>query len=533
MKPFLTTSSILMFFMSAALAQSGEPIELKPGQRQLFLDDHIVERIEGLERTLHRPRKRGLVLKPDQPWEKGRAWAFSAPIWVSEERVYKWIYRPNYKNWSGLAVSKDGIHWEKPSLGLVEFNGSKENNLVSKRRIQKVVIDPYDPDPQRRYKGLAGNTPVVSADLLHWHNADSVRLKGGDSGSLTYDEQGRRLLAPTKMRSEGSKTKTYRQFKLTTSDDFRSWSKARFFFGADEEDQRLAVQRIRRWLSDPGRPRPLFVEPPPHLGWTPPEAIRELPKRRHSWNAQCQNISVFPYHGQYIALITLMYPTGAYLPKFQNTSAFFMVEVASTRDLKSWNRLREPFLTPARLDHGVAENYERMLVQVVNRPIVREDELWFYYNGCKAHQSFKGWGSGPGRYSTYMDGAPRKVESLSELEREDIAAGQSAIYLATLRLDGFVSLDAGGEAGFVLTKPLKLRGGQLFLNASCRDNSNASVEILNELGEAIAVSHTVTGDGVRLPVRWKENVDLTSLAGRTVRLKIHLKDADLYAFWTE
>jgi len=522
---------VLFALGQTTFAAEETPLELKQGRRQLFLDDHIIERIEGVKRTMHQPERRGLVLKPDQPWEKGRASAFSAPIWVPEERVYKWIYRPNYKNWSALAVSKDGIHWEKPLLGLVAFDGSKENNLVSNRRIQKVVRDPHDADPQRRYKGLAGNIPVVSADLVHWRNAGGPPVPGGDSGSLTYDEQGRRLLAPVKI-SDLSK-QTYRQFELVTSEDFRSWSKARFFFGTDEEDQRLAVQRISRWLSDPGRPRPLFVEPPPHLGWTPPDEIHKLPKRRRSWNAQCNNITVFPYQGQYIALITLLYPTGAYLPGHENTSAFFMVEVASTRDLRTWNRLREPFLTPARLDHGIVENYERMLVQPVNRPIVHEDELWFYYSGGKAHQGFKDSRYGPGRYSTYMDGTPRKAESLSELERKDIAAGKSALYLAALRLDGFVSLDADNEGGYVLTKPLKLRGEQLFLNASCRDNGSASVEIIDESSEAIAVSHSVTGDGVRLSVRWNQDVDLTSLAGRTVRLKIHLTEASLYACWTE
>ena len=59
-----------------------------------------------------------------------------------------------------------------------------------------------------------------------------------------------------------------------------------------------------------------------------------------------------------------------------------MVEMATTRDLRTWNRLREPFLTPARLDHGVARNYERMLVQPVNRPIERDGELWLYYTGA-------------------------------------------------------------------------------------------------------------------------------------------------------
>lgn len=79
------------------------------------------------------------------------------------------------------AVSDDGIHWEKPSLGLVTFNGSKDNNLVDFPAEQTaaltVLYEPDDPDPQRRYK-MAYETPVdgrirfciaFSADGLHWH----------------------------------------------------------------------------------------------------------------------------------------------------------------------------------------------------------------------------------------------------------------------------------------------------------------------------------------------------------------------------
>lgn len=514
-------------FFGENASYANQPLTLS-SQKQLFLDDHCVERMDGLKRTLHQPKKQGVVISPDRWWEGGRASAFSAPIWVPEEGIYKWVYRPNYKNWSGLAISEDGIEWEKPNLGLVEFEGSKENNLFSDRRIHKVVYDTHASDPERRYKGLAGNTPVVSADLLHWQDAGVSDVPGGDSGSFTYDEQKGQFLAPVKI-SDASK-ESYRQFELITSKDFKKWSEVRFFFGADEEDQRIAIDRIRCWLSDPGRPRPLFVEPPPHLGWTPPKEIRRLPKRRHSWNAQCNNISVFPYGGQYIALITLLYPTGAYLPEHGNTTGFFMVEVATTRDLKTWNRLREPFLMPARLDHGVAENYERMLVQTVNRPILVNNELWFYYSGSKEHQGFESSRYGNGRYDTYMDGTPRTEESLSELEKKDIAAGESAIYLATLRLDGFVSLDADSEGGFVLTKPFKCEGNAMFLNASCKEAGYASVELLDESGETIAVSHPVFGDGVRLAV---EGIDLNSLGGRRVRVKVHLKQASLYAFWTE
>ena len=51
----------------------------------------------------------------------------------------------------------DGVHWDKPELGLVEFNGSRKDSLFptpDNRRLVHVVFDPDDPDPNRRYKGL-------------------------------------------------------------------------------------------------------------------------------------------------------------------------------------------------------------------------------------------------------------------------------------------------------------------------------------------------------------------------------------------
>ena len=59
----------ILFALAAVLASnaSAAPIEMKPGRKQLFLDDHVIEQVRGLERTMHRPEKRGAVLKPDTP----------------------------------------------------------------------------------------------------------------------------------------------------------------------------------------------------------------------------------------------------------------------------------------------------------------------------------------------------------------------------------------------------------------------------------------------------------------------------------
>ena len=79
------------------------------------------------------------------------------------------------------AVSRDGVNWEKPKLGLVEYNGSKENNIVDLRggrcdfAALPVLYDPDDPNPDRRFKlafesGVYGNGVAVafSPDGFRW-----------------------------------------------------------------------------------------------------------------------------------------------------------------------------------------------------------------------------------------------------------------------------------------------------------------------------------------------------------------------------
>ena len=164
-----------------------------------------------------------------------------------------------------------------------------------------------------------------------------------------------------------------------------------------------------------------------------------------------------------------------------------------------------------------------------NQPVERGDELWFYYVGAKWRVPI---------YDRYTDGSPRKIATLSPEERADYQDGWMAICLAVLRRDGFISLDAEAKVGSILTKPLRLNGSQLFLNLDAGKDGSARVEVHDETGRAIRgfslrSAVPATGDSVRCVVRWRSGSDIARLAGKTVKLKIHLKGAKLYAFWTE
>jgi hypothetical protein len=102
-----------------------------------------------------------------------------------------------------------------------------------------------------------------------------------------------------------------------------------------------------------------------------------------------------------------------------------------------------------------------------------------------------------------------------------------------LRMDGFVSMNAGPTGGYLLTEPFVLPAGDLFLNAACSPSGHVSVELLAASGASLAVSEPVTGDAVRLPAHWRKRYDPAAGIGRPVRLRFTLENAELYAFWIE
>jgi hypothetical protein len=121
----------------------------------------------------------GSIIKDDGHF---RMWYIALDEELRKWPVEKGIFRPSY------AESTDGVNWTRPSLGLVEYKGSTENNLL---KISpgpmgfinlKVLMEPDDPDPKKRYKmsaqtwwhsdkGFGRGTLVTlfSADGFSWN----------------------------------------------------------------------------------------------------------------------------------------------------------------------------------------------------------------------------------------------------------------------------------------------------------------------------------------------------------------------------
>ena len=150
-----------------------------------------------------------------------------------------------------------------------------------------------------------------------------------------------------------------------------------------------------------------------------------------------------------------------------------------------------------------------------NAPVVRDDRIWIYYTGWNI---------------------PYNEEAMTRTHEGWVEKGirmQRAIGVATLRLDGFASLQAGGASGTLITRQLRCPGGSLQVNGDVR--GELKVEVLDAAGTPIpgfaaGDSVVIRGDNLRHPVRWRGNQVLDSLRGRPVKLRFVLRDADLCSF---
>jgi hypothetical protein len=120
-------------------------------------------------------------------------------------------------------------------------------------------------------------------------------------------------------------------------------------------------------------------------------------------------------------------------------------------------------------------------------------------------------------------------------ERRERRDGGGATGLATLRRDGFASLDAGPDGGTLTTRPVRFAGKHLFVNADVA-SGELTAEVLDERGKVVdgltrAVCVPVRADKTLQAVTWKAG-DLARVGGRPVRFRFHLKKSGrLYAFW--
>ena len=156
--------------------------------KQLFIDGRFIASSRNVELRMNPPAKLGPVLLPERPWED-KSIGFCASV-LEHDGVFKLFYRADSHAAGAsvcLATSTDGLHWDRPRIGLYEFGGSKDNNIVFRdtdnseayRGVGETVVflDPHG-SPEQRFKLIASKgwpDPKTaglychsSPDGVHW-----------------------------------------------------------------------------------------------------------------------------------------------------------------------------------------------------------------------------------------------------------------------------------------------------------------------------------------------------------------------------
>jgi hypothetical protein len=507
----------LVTFMPAVGADDASRVPVPPieigSRRELFVDELLIDRLGGDAAVrLHHPEPREIALVHDAPWEGSGSGYHS---------VFKDgnLYRIYYKAWQldvdggkvrtnshplycCYAESDDGIHWRKPELGLHEFRGSKANNIVlTSGPLGPLNVDAGHPavfkdeNPaaaaDARYKAIIhssnpnGLIPFKSPDGIHWtpmtETAVLTKLGAFDSQNLAFWDGVRgEYRAYWRIFTAGVTTEKewrpggYRAIRTATSKDLIEWNPHADLTYAGSPAEELYTNQVKPYHR---APHILLGFPTRYTdrGWS--DSMKALPELAHRESRAAAN---------------RRYGTAI-------TEALVM----ASRDGVHFRRWNEAFL----------------------RPGIERDGTWNY-----GHQ-YIAWHLVETKSA--LEGAP---DELSLYATESYWTGNnSALRRYTLRLDGFVSVSAPMRGGELVTKPLTFAGGRLSLNFSSSVAGGIQVEIQDAAGGAIPGFSAencppIFGDSLARTVPWKGGGDLSALAGKPVRLRFILKDADLYSF---
>jgi len=451
-------------------------------RRELFVDEFLIADMRGTRLQLSRPERREVVLTFDAPWEDNVAFPLSV---FQDQGSVRLVYRAaipdltrEHEGIAALAESTDGGRtFQRPDLGLVEFAGTKRNNILAIGGPPGVPPAFLDTNPNcradARYKGLTSKWQALyamcSPDGLRW-----------------------RAMTPEPIRMEGTFDTVNTAFWDSLGGSYRCFT--RFFAqvpaeGEDPDDPNARLTAVRAIQSSTS---------PDFTNWTPPVPHQYADQERLT---QLYTNATLPCPGAehiYLAFPNRFVEERVSKPDYPYqgvNDALFM----ASRDCIHWTRYLEAWVRPG-LD-------PRNWTERNNYPV---------------------WGilqTSPEEWSTYVTEHYRQRDVPGRLRR------------LSIRPHGLVSVHADHEGGELVTKPFAFSGRELRLNYSTSAAGSVRVELQDEAGSPLA-GHRLTdmqplfGDELDRAIAWNGGTDLSQFIGTPVRLRLVLRDADVFAFRT-
>lgn len=448
------------------------------GRLEMFVDDFLIEKMDGTTLKLHEPVPAGVVLRFDRPWEG----AFSGYITVMKDgELFRMYYRGSPQagrdgsehEVTCYAESRDGINWAKPDLKLFEVQATRDNNVVlagqspfSHNFAPFLDTRPYVPVGER-YKALAGTSEkglfgFVSPDGLRWRKIRNTPLltKGAfDSQNVGFWSEAEKCYALYLRTWTTGEFQGFRTVSRSTSPDFLDWTDPVGMSFGDTPAEHLYTSQTHPYFRAPH----LYIALP----------MRFLPGRKALTDAQARELGVNAgYAGDCAEVV-------------------FMTSRGGTRYARTF---MEGYIRPG-LDPG-------------------------------------NWASRAGM--TALGVVPTGLSEMSLYKQAHYAQPSCHLLRYTLRTDGFVSVNAPFRGGEFVTRTLTFGGTELVLNFSTGAAGAIRVEIQDSEGEPIpgfklAETPESVGDDIARVVTWKSGANLSRLSGQPVKLRFRMQDADIYS----
>ena len=246
-----------------------EPLHIA-SRLELFIDDYLIDHLNGSRLHLHEPTPSGIVMRFDSPWEG----SFSAYITILRDGDRLRMYYRGLPSAGGdnsakevtcYAESKDGIAWTKPSLGLFEVQGTRDNNVVLafdppfSSNFAPFVDSRSGVAPNERFKALAGSSKTglflfASGDGIHWKKVQSTAVIQGapfDSQNVAFWSPAENCYALYFRTWSGGPFTGFRTISRSTSTNLLQWSPGQGMTFGDAPSEHLYTSQTHPYFRAP------------------------------------------------------------------------------------------------------------------------------------------------------------------------------------------------------------------------------------------------------------------------------------------
>ena len=468
--------------------------------KELFIDDHIIQEIKGARKVLKRAVKHpdNPLMVPDRPWETQKL-NRGAVHYDEPEGIFKMWYPYFLKEektadgWDiegvlGYATSRDGLAWDKPIINTRDGNNLADAPVHANP--PAVFKDPADPDPRRRYKMMYGGV--------------DPKVPNGWATFVAYSPDGIRW-TPEALNPVVPHSDTI----CSVHWDPRSGAYVSYLrFGPPN------IRLIARTQSED------FVH------WSPKLTVIRRTKMDEPFATQHYGMKIMPYEGVYIGLLEAYHgQTDQPIPADKLWMDKADTQLTFSRNGLTWTRVGPEGAIPHHQLEQDGRDWTRITREATVLPYGKHGQDW-------------DWGSVYAFQPPLVVGDQIRIYYLGNTTRHGGVryhgdTESSGVGLATLRLDGFVAVQAA-KAGTLTTRPLVFIGDELEVNADA-EGGTIRVEVLGPDGRVIEGfgredCKPLTTDSVRHVLEWNGNRDCHPIQGRPIRLRFHLERAELYSF---